>query len=285
MEGVTTSNESATAAIVLSSAAFGSISGFCSSVLLQPFDRLKTLSQEDAVRKTNVIQRTATVIRHHGPLDLWRGIVPTLLRVVPGVAVYFGCLEVGRTFVPRGANKNASNFLLGAVSRSVAVALLMPATVIKTRFESSVYRDASVLSAAVNVLNQNGMRGLFKGMVPTLMRDAPFSGLYLLFYRQYLRLFNKEGRVHLPAIRFSSGVLAGLMACAVTQPFDITKTHVQLYPQRYRSVLCVIGHLYSRGGIIAFFNGFWLRAVRRTLMSAMNWTIFDELFGSRVHDD
>lgn len=54
-----------------------------------------------------------------------------------------------------------------------------------------------------------------------------------------------EGRVHLPATRFSSGVLAGLMACAVTQPFDITKTHVQLYPQRYRSMLCVIGHLYS----------------------------------------
>ncbi|VDM42398.1 unnamed protein product [Toxocara canis] len=255
--------------------------------MLQPLDRLKTLSQQDAVRRMNVFQRTALVVRDHGVLDLWRGIVPTLLRVVPGVAVYFGCLEIGRTFVPKESNENAANFLLGAVSRSVAAALLMPAT-------SSFYRDASVLSAAKNVIEQNGdyspVSGLFKGLVPTLLRDAPFSGLYLLFYRQHLRLLNKEGRVHAPATRFSSGVLAGVLACAVTQPFDITKTQIQLYPQKYRSLFHVAHHLYLvnytscvhcylhvRGGLTAFFNGFWLRATRRTFISAMNWTIFDEV--------
>ncbi|KHN79368.1 Solute carrier family 25 member 38 [Toxocara canis] len=245
MGGVSASKKSKVAvAAVLSSVAFGSISGFVSSVLLQPLDRLKTLSQQDAVRRMNVFQRTALVVRDHGVLDLWRGIVPTLLRVVPGVAVYFGCLEIGRTFVPKESNENAANFLLGAVSRSVAAALLMPATVIKTRFESSFYRDASVLSAAKNVIEQNGVR---------------------------------EGRVHAPATRFSSGVLAGVLACAVTQPFDITKTQIQLYPQKYRSLFHVAHHLYLRGGLTAFFNGFWLRATRRTFISAMNWTIFDEV--------
>ncbi|VDK47177.1 unnamed protein product [Anisakis simplex] len=313
---------------ICSSVAFGTVSGFWfyfSSVLLQPLDRLKTLSQQDAVCKTNVFQRTAQVVGEHGVKDLWRGIVPTLLRIVPGVAVYFGCLEVGRDLFPKSKNENVNNFLLGAISRSVAVMLLMPATVIKTRFEkvlfcslfqSSYYRDSSVSSAASNIIKQGGVRGLFKGIVPTLMRDAPFSGLYLLFYRQHLKLLSGRGsfdsillyilhslpkiflvcllrlndcclekHAHKPVTRFGSGILAGLMACAVTQPFDITKTHVQLYPLKYRSMFHVASHLYSRGGLVAFFNGFWLRATRRTLMSALNWTLFDELFASRVHDD
>lgn len=270
---------------VASSVAFGLVSGFVSSVLLQPLDRLKTLSQQQALSQINVFQRTKSIIQCYGVLGLWRGIVPTLMRVVPGVALYFGLVEIGQVLMFQNRSSPAANLMLGSTSRVLAVCLLMPATVIKTRFESNVYRDASVLSAARSVVQQCGFSGLYKGIVPTLMRDAPFSGLYLAFYRQYLKFLIKSEEEHAPARRFASGVLAGVMACAVTQPFDIMKTHVQLYPTKFKSLTDVIGCLYKDGGLRSYFNGFWLRASRRTAMAALSWTVFDELSGLRSHKE
>lgn len=266
---------------VLYSVMIGSASGFFSSFLLQPLDRLKTLSQQHAVRQTNAFRGAKEVVCSHGLFDLWRGTTPTLLRVVPGVALYFGFFELGRPLAVNASNTHLANFILGSSSRALAASLLMPTTVIKARFESSVYRDASVFDAIKSVVRLCGFSGLYKGMVPTLLRDAPFSGLYLVFYRQHLKMFKKSEQEYAPAVRFTCGVLAGFFACAVTQPFDIVKTHMQLYPKKFSSLAHVVYYLYEEGGIFAFFNGFILRACRRTLMAALNWTIFDELFGLR----
>jgi solute carrier family 25 protein 38 len=37
----------------------------------------------------------------------------------------------------------------------------------------------------------------------------------------------------LPMLHFSCGVTAGMMASLITQPADVLKTHMQLYPKRY----------------------------------------------------
>ncbi|MFH4982767.1 hypothetical protein AB6A40_009476 [Gnathostoma spinigerum] len=268
---------------VASSVIFGSVSGFVSTVLLQPLDRLKTLSQQDTVHRSNVFKRCQLVINENGVTGLWRGLTPSLLRVVPGVALYFGLYELGRSCLPQNSNVYLSNFALGAISRTLAGSLLMPATVIKTRFESTYYQDRSVLSAARDIVRQNGLKGLFKGIVPTIMRDAPFSGIYLVFYRQNLKLLHEDASKCTPLSRFLSGLCSGICACAVTQPFDITKTHIQLFPNRYSSLARVTLSLFKQGGFLVFFTGFWLRAIRRTLMATLNWTIFDELFEARFH--
>ena len=37
----------------------------------------------------------------------------------------------------------------------------------------------------------------------------------------------------LPMLHFTCGVTAGMMASLITQPADVLKTHMQLYPKRY----------------------------------------------------
>lgn len=80
-----------------------------------------------------------------------------------------------------------------------------------------------------------------------------------------------------PIIRLSCGMSAGILACFITQPFDVLKTTAQLYPKDYTSVVKTVQKLYRNVGTGVFFKGFFLRASRRTLTAALNWTFFDEV--------
>jgi solute carrier family 25 protein 38 len=53
-----------------------------------------------------------------------------------------------------------------------------------SRFESEKYNYKKISSALKEIYLTEGFRGLSCGLVPTLVRDAPFSGIYLMFYTQ-----------------------------------------------------------------------------------------------------
>lgn len=67
-------------------------------------------------------------------------------------------------------------------------------------------------------------------------------------------------------IHFSCGILAGVLASAVTQPADVLKTKMQLYPNKFESVLEVV--LFVHKVCTNYFNG-----IKITLM-VMCFTIF-----------
>ncbi len=93
----------------------------------------------------------------HGFTSLWAGLTPvifkyifknfnnnnqipqkSLWRCVPGVAVYFTTLEAMKSMIPNPKHEPLGSLQalgLGASARSLTGALLMPFTVIKTRFE------------------------------------------------------------------------------------------------------------------------------------------------------
>lgn len=59
--------------------------------------------------------------------------------------------------------------------------------------QSGVYRYNSISEALVLIYKQEGLKGLSSGLVPTLLRDAPYSGLYLMFYTQLKNMAASTG--------------------------------------------------------------------------------------------
>nr|XP_021512214.1 solute carrier family 25 member 38 isoform X2 [Meriones unguiculatus] len=265
----------------------GSISGTCSTLLFQPLDllktRLQTLQPSDlGSRRVGMVAVFVKVVRTESPLGLWKGMSPSVVRCVPGVGIYFGTLYSLKQYFLRGHPPTAlESVILGMGSRSVAGVCMSPFTVVKTRYESGTYSYESICGALRSIYCSEGHRGLFRGLTATLLRDAPFSGLYLMFYSQtratVLHGTDRLEAAPMPLVNFGCGVLAGILASLVTQPADVIKTHMQLSPVRFRWIGQAAMLIFKSHGLRGFFHGSVPRALRRTLMAAMAWTVYEEM--------
>jgi solute carrier family 25 protein 38 len=270
--------------------AAGSVSGCFSSVIFQPLDLIKTRlqSQPVLVRGINVaavsINGDLTLMRsllfNKNVIGLWKGLAPSLCRTIPGVGLYFSTLESLKGSLKISQPTLIQNFALGFTARSFAGTVLLPVTVIKARFESGQFNYPSIMKAFQTIWMREGMRGLYSGASATLARDAPYSGLYLMFYgagKQFVSSVNHNDSAS-PILNYACGINAGLVASIVTQPADVIKTKMQLHPQKYRNSLHCIRTVLTESGSSGLLRGITPRCMRRALISAMSWTVYEELF-------
>jgi len=132
------------------------------------------------------------------------------------------------------------------------------------------------------ILKTDGVRGLFYGCGATVMRDAPQAGLYVLFYEQAKSWVgawqtSKSYHVAAPIVHSSAAVFAGITATMITQPFDMLKTRMQLKPLDYRNTWQAARRVFMEEGTLGFFDGITLRLARKTIQSAIAWTIYEEI--------
>jgi solute carrier family 25 protein 38 len=289
----------------------GLSSGMFSAVLLQPADLLKTRVQQS---HQNTLLTTIKLIAS-GPQPIrqfWRGTVPSTVRTGCGSAIYFSSLNALRRRAELATQRasgytakagdghsstlpklgNATNLATGAVARTWAGFLMMPITILKVRYESNLYSYSSLFSATRDIFRTEGLRGFFAGFGATAARDAPYAGLYVLFYEQSKRRLSRlattieeNSGASAPilssstsaGINFSSGVAAAGLATTVTNPFDAIKTRIQLMPGSYTNILQAAKKMAAEDGLKSFFGGLGIRIARKAVSSAMAWTVYEEM--------
>ncbi|EGZ76421.1 mitochondrial carrier [Neurospora tetrasperma FGSC 2509] len=303
-------------------------SGVLSAILLQPIDLLKTRVQQSGKHSLRAALAELRSSQQGLLPSLWRGTLPSALRTGFGSAIYFTTLNTIRENAARhlpslaaaaptiaaasgivapNANQtssslpklsNTGNLLAGAVARSFAGFILMPLTVLKVRYESSFYKYTSLAGAARDIARTEGARGFFAGFGATAIRDAPYAGLYVLFYeksKHYLsNLFPQppqlsttleaagqdEGRMsqsRAASINFASGVFSAIICSIISNPFDAVKTRIQLQPKKYRNMVQASRKMLAEEGVRSMMDGLALRMSRKAMSSALAWTVYEEL--------
>ncbi|XP_059900244.1 mitochondrial glycine transporter A-like [Gadus macrocephalus] len=262
----------------------GSLSGTCSTLLFQPLDLIKTRLQtlqgtvQPGSARVGMVSVFLTVVRTEKLVGLWKGMSPSFARTIPGLGLYFSTYYSLKQHFFQGRGLGPLEAVaLGAGARSVAGVLMLPVTVIKTRFESGRYNYSSVVGALRSMCQTEGPRALFSGLVPTLLRDAPFSGIYVMFYTQTKACLPTElsSSSYGPPAHFLCGVGAGVLASLITQPADVVKTNVQVGSGL--TTAAAVRQVYSQQGVRGFFLGAVPRCLRRTMMAAMAWTVYETM--------
>lgn len=266
----------------------GSFSGTFSTILFQPLDLVKTRLQQHNPNQTLLNGRNGigmlsvftNVVQQERIIGLWKGMTPSLTRCVPGVGLYFCSLDwLKSNLFPGTAPTSLQLIALGVFARCMSGVPLIPITVVKTRFESGVYGYNGIRSALREIYRTEGIRGMTCGLVPTLFRDAPFSGLYFMFYTQLKQIIPQDffSSQYSAPTHFTCGVTAGVLASVVTQPADVLKTKMQLYPSKFNGIWSVVVYVHGKYGLQGYFKGMVPRMLRRTLMAAMAWTVYEQI--------
>ena len=121
--------------------------------------------------------------------------------------------------------------------------------------------------------------GFYKGSKATVLRDAPFSGLYLMFYMQSKLVMANFGRYQelSPFQNLACGIFAGMMASIITQPADVIKTYQQVDQNNIKGVFEVLSNVVRSNGTKGLFTGVVPRMLRRSCMAAFTWTFYEEI--------
>ena len=172
-------------------------------------------------------------MREGGVTGLWAGVTPSLWRTVPGVGIYFLLFHKAAGGKTLGTTEA---LVVGGLTRVAAGTLLIPVTVVKTRWEArGADRQEGLGKALRGLAKGEGLKGLAAGLVPTLLRDAPYSALYLAAYTTLQKLLPAQESA-VQGDRIAAALLAGLAAttvvcviprnvCYQTKPLLFTKVH------------------------------------------------------------
>lgn len=182
----------------------------------------------------------STITREEGIIrGFYRGLPPRLVYTGPAAAVSFAVYEEVKASLGGASTWHpAVPLAAGLSARLFGTAVRTPFDIVKQRLQvdgalkKSRYRG--MLHAFKDIIATEGLRkGLLAGYTVTLLRDAPFAGIYFTTY-EYLKklqggsLLNVKGGDGLHAgNHLIAGATAGAVASTATIPVDVVKTRLQ----------------------------------------------------------
>jgi len=222
------------------------------TILMQVQSRqAKLANRANQVCGQGMIACMRTVYKEEGFLAFWRGTGATCVHRFPyGAISFYSNAKIKLYFERASWSKNLSEhtarLVAGCGSATIAVACCYPLDVIKTRItaqqDSRYY--SSVRHAARKILQDEGIRGWYRGIGPTILSVVPGMGLSFFLFDEFSALF--------PGSVLISGASAGVVASTVVFPLDLVRRQMQMdgfagEAQQYPSVVHAVRHVYNVG--------------------------------------
>ena len=243
------------------------------SLLTTPLEVLKVRQQAGGSPPKSIFSISVRLVGQEGVFALWTGLRATLIMQVPAQAIYMTLYEhiYQRIRAPEllGQQQWVAALVAGGSARMVASSIVSPVELLRTQIQAAApgANVGSTLTAtARSTVEREGVRGLWKGLVPTLWRDVPFSCIYWIAYEKLKRSFAASDGVLSVPYAFAAGASAGSLAALLTTPLDVIKTRQQVSigspaGTRHGTGSLLLGVL-REGGVSALFAGLGPRLLK-----------------------
>lgn len=218
---------------------------------------------------SGTIDAFVKITKSEGVRSLWSGLPPTLVMAIPATVVYFTSYDNTLNYLKRNYNYNIWMPLLsGGAARTLCVTLISPLEMIRTKQQSEKLKYKDLWQAIRKTTSEKGLRSLYTGLGPTLLRDVPFSCIYWAFYETVKGQLNDVMNSKF-SLSFVSGAIAGTLAAIATCPFDVIKTHRQIelgerefFKVNETSTWKLLRRLKAQNGLKSLFSGLTPRVIK-----------------------
>lgn len=180
----------------------GSLAGGVSTIVVQPVDVIRTrfVAQGEPKVYKHLHNACIQIAKKESIFGFWRGLAPSLILVIPQTGLQFG---FHKFFTSSLKNMNYSlqipyiyeirTFVSGMSSGICAKLVVYPFDVVKKRLQVQGFHEARAKFGHLpiytgtwhclkTVMIQEGLRGLYKGLFPTLLKAGSVSGVTFTTY-------------------------------------------------------------------------------------------------------
>ncbi|KAM7459478.1 hypothetical protein LguiA_036472 [Lonicera macranthoides] len=178
----------------------GACAGVSSTLVTYPLELLKTrlTIQRDAY--DGLLDAFVKILKEGGPGELYRGLTPSLIGVIPYAATnYFAydtLRKAYRKFFKQERIGNIETLLIGSAAGAISSSATFPLEVARKHMQvgavsgRQVYKN--VLHALASILEKEGVQGLYKGLGPSCVKLVPAAGISFMCYEACKRILIEE---------------------------------------------------------------------------------------------
>ncbi|XP_004307146.1 PREDICTED: mitochondrial carnitine/acylcarnitine carrier-like protein [Fragaria vesca subsp. vesca] len=181
----------------------GAGAGLAVSFLACPTELIKCRLQAQSAMAETGAGAVAVAVKYGGPMDvakqvlkseggargLFKGLVPTMAREIPGNAAMFGVYEAIKQWLAGGQDTSGlgrgSLMAAGGLAGAAFWAAVYPTDVVKSVLQVDDYKNpkfSGSVDAFRKILASEGAKGLYKGFGPAMSRSIPANAACFLAY-------------------------------------------------------------------------------------------------------
>ncbi|XP_042442339.1 nicotinamide adenine dinucleotide transporter 2, mitochondrial-like isoform X2 [Zingiber officinale] len=233
---------------VLCDALAGASAGAIAATFVCPLDVIKTRLQVRgpsevrlySSRRNIIISSLKQIIKNEGVSGLYRGLTPTVTALLPTWTVYFTVYNQLKSLLHSHVDENkehsiGANVLAAAGAGAATAITTNPLWVVKTRLQTQGMRDdvepyKSMLSALRRITLEEGRKGLYSGLLPSLVGISHVAIQFPSYEKIKSYLARKENtsvdRLSPSDVAIASS-LSKIIASTLTYPHEVIRARLQ----------------------------------------------------------
>lgn len=248
--------------------ASGAIAGVSEILVMYPLDVVKTRQQLDM---TNAYKGTINclkkIVKEEGFSRLYKGILAPILMEAPKRATKFAANDewgkVYRNLFGVSTMNQSLATLTGATAGATESFVVVPFELVKIKLQDKTSRFNGMGEVVKDIIKNNGVFGLYKGLESTLWRHIMWNAGYFGLIFQVRSLMPKpKNASEKTIIDLTCGTIGGTFGTALNTPFDVVKSRIQAGSTKYVWTWPSLFMVARDEGVAALYKGFIPKVLR-----------------------